>query len=785
MSLSQLTLGAPQAVWWAVLLVAAGIIALAWSAFGGRRVGWQRAVGAGLKVLAFVLLGACLVDPLFTSTRPRPGANLFLVVADNSQSLQLANHGSDKPRSTVMQELLIEQVPWIVHLGQDFEVRRYAFDSSLHSVKTFAEMKYDGEASSLGSALTNLADRFRDRPLAGILLLTDGNATDALPAGADLSRLPPIYPVPIGDAAGLVDISVSQVAVSQTNFEAAPVTLTAQIEGQAVVGKEIIVRVLDEAEKEVERHTLTDLAEGKPSAQRFLIRPEHPGISFYTVQAFLKNEETLPSKPGRTIEATLANNTRIATVDRGGGPYRVLYVCGRPNWEFKFLRRALAEDDEVGLVGLVRVARREPKFTFLGQLGERTNPLFRGFGNQQDEQAEQYDQPVLIRLNTEDEHELFGGFPKNTEDLFRYHAVIIDDLEAAFFNQDQLTLLQQFVSRRGGGLMMLGGKESFSGGNYQHTPVAEMLPVYLDRLPVSESDSASYALDLTRDGWLQPWVRLRTTEPDERARLAGMPEFKTLNHVSTIKPGASILAQVTSTTGRSLPALVVQQFGKGRTAAMLIGDLWRWNMRRADATQSDLEKSWRQTVRWLVSDVPTRVAVETERMDGGPTPAVKVVVRARDERFEPLDNATVNLHVTTPDQRAIEMTAESSDRVAGEYTAVFAPRAPGVYRASATVLSSDGSEVGKRQTGWAVEPKTEEFRRLEANRTLLEGLAESTQGEIVEPGDLHSFVSSLSGRKVPVTETWTWPLWHRWPVFLAAVVCLIGEWGLRRWKGLP
>jgi uncharacterized membrane protein len=74
-----------------------------------------------------------------------------------------------------------------------------------------------------------------------------------------------------------------------------------------------------------------------------------------------------------------------------------------------------------------------------------------------------------------------------------------------------------------------------------------------------------------------------------------MPEFKTLNPVETIKPGASILARATAADGASQPALVVQQFGRGRTAALLIGDLWRWNLHRTDHKQSDLEKSWRQT----------------------------------------------------------------------------------------------------------------------------------------------------------------------------------------------
>src|SRR4030095_13529441 len=117
------------------------------------------------------------------------------------------------------------------------------------------------------------------------------------------------------------------------------------------------------------------------------------------------------------------------------------YVAGRPNWEFKFLNRALAEDDQIQLIGLIRIARREPKFEFRGREGESSNPLFRGFGNQSKEEIEQYDQPVLIRLETEDQFELRDGFPKTPEELFRYKAVIIDDLESEFFSSVQMTLL--------------------------------------------------------------------------------------------------------------------------------------------------------------------------------------------------------------------------------------------------------------------------------------------------------------------------------------------------------
>jgi hypothetical protein len=37
----------------------------------------------------------------------------------------------------------------------------------------------------------------------------------------------------------------------------------------------------------------------------------------------------------------------------------------------------------------------------------------------------------------------------------------------------------------------------------------------------------------------------------------------------------------------------------------------------------------------------------------------------------------------------------------------------------------------------------------------------------------------------PVMEGWTTPAWHTPALFGFALACLVAEWGLRRWKGLP
>lgn len=781
--LAEIILGARQWLLPALILLLLALGVLIWSYLQTTTASRLKLVCLALKAIAIFLLAASLIDPLYVGSRPRPGSNLFLVVADNSRSLQLADRGAREPRGAAVRQSLGHKEGWLTRLAQDFDVRKYVFDTQLQPTQDFSQLQFTGEASALSQTIQQLAERYRGQPVAGILVLTDGNATDLAEAELRGDNLPPIFPVAVASNSPATDVSVSSIAVSQTNFEASPVTLVATIETQSLAGKKVVVRVLDEAQKEIERQTLSVTKDGESLSQRFLLKPENPGVSFYRVQVALAGEETLAGGSTTSAEATLANNVRFATVDRGSGPYRVLYVSGLPNWEFKFLRRAVAKDDEVDLVGLVRIAKREPKFNFLSRTDERTNPLFRGFGNKNDETAEQYDEPVILRLGTEDKKELLKGFPKDAEDLYRYQAVILDDIEASFFTQDQLSLLQQFVSQRGGGLLMMGGKQSFGEGGYARTPVAELLPVYLDR-NAGEVNTQPLHLKLTREGWLQPWIRVRANEQDEAARLVSMPGFRSLNRVESIKPGASVLAEVETAQGALRPALAVQPFGRGRAAALLIGDLWRWDLRREDAATSDLEKAWRQTVRWLVADVPQPVEVETQVKTGTGLPARELIIRARDKKFLPLDNAAVAINVTTPDGKELQLAADSSDAAAGEYRALFVPRVAGAYRATVTVTAPDGSDVGRRETGWASEPETDEFRELAGNRPLLERLAKESGGEVLTLSGLDHFVATLPNRRIPQVETWSYPLWHQWSVLTVAIACLVGEWGLRRWKGL-
>ena len=222
---------------------------------------------------------------------------------------------------------------------------------------------------------------------------------------------------------------------------------------------------------------------------------------------------------------------------------------------------------------------------------------------------------------------------------------------------------------------------------------------------------------------------------------------------------------------------------------MTVGDLWRWGM-KDEELHKDMDKAWRQLVRWLVADVPNQIQLAVEPRRGDPNQAVTLNLRARDKKFLPLDNATVAVSVRYAGQTSdantnvIRVAAEPSLTEAGLYTAMFVPRDTGGYQAEAVVTGPDNIEAGRAEAGWTSDPAAEEFRSLKPNRALLETIAKKTGGEIIEASKLEEFAKSLPNRKVPVTEAMTVPLWHQASVFLFALICFVAEWGLRRWKGM-
>lgn len=783
-------------MWVALVFGAASIFILTFTYRKSPLRGPQKFFAATLKLVGLILLALILMEPVILDELPRKNANEVAIVADNSSGLTVALDANEPSPAEQLTSALVNSETnlypeWLARIDDTFRLQPFLFDGSLRRVDEFSELSFAENRSDLATALGRIRQRFDKRPLAAIVAFTDGNATDAEELDTTLAKWSevaenagvPVYPVILGDPSPEArDLSVNHVTAETTQFEDAQVTLNIEAAARGHFPDPVEVFAVNEAGKElaVKEVVFPEPVSGGPVSRALPVRLQlsamPPGISFLKVGIRQSAE-----KPAE--ELTDRNNEKQISVNRGSGPYRILYVSGRPNWEYKFLRRSLAMDSEIELVGLIRIAKREPKFEWRGRTGESSNPLFRGFRSEIPEETRKYDEPVLVRLNVSDASELRDGFPKSAEDLFdTYKAIIIDDLEASFFTQEQQELIDQYVSRRGGTLLMLGGQESFQPGLWENTPIGRVLPVYLDKIR-NGPPSLESAFDLTREGWLEPWMRLRSSKDEETNRLAYMTPFFAVNQISAIKPGASILSTVIDSERRTLPAIITQRYGEGKSAAVTIADFWRWGMKDPEQ-QVNLARSWRQLVRWAINEVPSRVELEKEEVNSGPLPLTKLSVRVQTKTFDPQDDATVILTVSHQDGETSTLSAEPSLTDPGLFTTEYASENPSGYRVQASVLDGEGEEIGTDEIARTINPEADEFAKLGPNQSTLERIAAETGGKMLRLDELAELPALLKTLDLPISEVRQRPLWHTPWLFLIALACFLGEWVIRRRQGI-
>ena len=267
------------------------------------------------KTLALGLLLLCLLEPTLSFTRPVPGLNSLIVMADSSKSLQVKDWAGTRTRADALHGLLNEKTNWLAKLDEQFELRRYQFDSRLNAVSDFLDYKAEGDGTAIADALKMVSKRIGGKPSAGIILLTDGSFSEStlVNDGLDLTNLPPIYPVVVASERPARDLSITGVESSQTNFESAPVTIKADLLAHRLGGETVKVELVDNDGKSIEVQEVRRVEDGKPFAVRFQLKPTNRGVNVFQVRAYIAGM-TLDDESAVRIEATLVNNGQSSTV---------------------------------------------------------------------------------------------------------------------------------------------------------------------------------------------------------------------------------------------------------------------------------------------------------------------------------------------------------------------------------------------------------------------------------------------------------------------------------------
>ncbi len=735
----------------------------------------------GLRMGALTLLALSLLEPRRVREEPRSRDQAVVVLLDDSSSMAIREGEGESPAMQLNRIWQGGAAGWLRDLESAFRVKIFAFQRDVRSVSgpEMLAMKEDG--SFAGDALRRVGEMSGvDRP-AAVVMFTDGRFP-AMDLRGDHGL--PVFAVPLGEVALGRGVELSGVRVRVSPFEDSPVGLVASVDTRGVAGCKFLVRAERlsggvrlasdaPAMKVVEEEVLIQ-RNAEERAVHLALKGVPPGVSFYRVAVSLREGDAKGLVPERM--------SRVVAVVRPEGPHRVLYMGGRPNWEFPPLRRALEGDGELQWRGVIRIARREPRFAFKGRGGEGVNPLFRGFGAKDDD-VQRYDQAVNIRLNVEGSDELKEGFPRTAAELFEYKAVFLHAVETEGFSPEQIRLMQRFVTDRGGTLFVMGGEESFEGGAWRGTALESVLPVWLGGVAGDSAvgGTGPFRWELTREGMFETWLRRHKAEADESGALAKLPALDLVNRVTGIKPAASVLATVRAGDGGSVPALVTQRSGRGRSAAMLVGDAYHWALGDAGRTE-ELTRFWRQAVRWSTAEVPGRVDVALESRTG--SDAVRVRVRVVGKEAEALEDAEVRVLIRPRggDEAAVVALRADAEGEPGRYAVDWIPGSgAGEWEAEVVANEASGVEVGRVRTGWAEAGGWEHVAPMAAGG--LEEGCRSTGGGVVAVGSVGDLVSKIAAlprisRERRVTDVWHHPLY-----FGVALGCLVGEWMLRRRKG--
>jgi hypothetical protein len=778
---------------------------------------WQAAL-IGLRSATLLLLGFSLLEPGVLVSEVVPQETYLAVLVDDSQSMGIRDREHWPSRQEQSVELLYGGGKIVERLSEHFQVRSYRFSDIAQRLAGPEALTEAGTHSALGASIQQVMSELAGFPLAGMVVVSDGaDNGDIDPlhsAQASEDKKIPLYTVAIGAKEiekdlNLLSVSVAKsqlldsiyhvrVTLAQQGYQGQRAKLTvSEVQygksqtrvgqtragqtragqtragqtgagqtgagqagadqtgaGQTRAGSSRAGPVQpgrDQGTREppvlVAEQSIGLPDDGNPKRYSLELSPKEEAILVYNLH--------VEQKPGEIIQQ---NNDYTFFIDNRKKPaLDVLYVEGQPRKDYKFIRRAIDNDRSLRLV------------TYL-QTGPRK----------------------FLRQGIESPQELGQGFPSDAQSLFAYEAIVFGAVDKTLLNDSQLRLLRDFVARRGGGFMVVGGLEE----SFIDSPLADVLPVEMipeSRLPSylqggprrgDHPAGGEYAARLTGDGQHSAILRLAPQPGQNRERWQKLPNLQGVYVSGRAKPGAAVLLEHPALTVDNipLPILTTQRYGGGRSMVLATASSWRWQMLMPHEDESHAHL-WRQMLRWLAADSPRRLTLALAQDSHHPGDTVEVSAHLLNEQFNADNNSLLWLQVKNPAGEVAELPMTRQMDKDGAYTRSFTVDREGVYDLTVAANSDVDGEL-QAGTPLIVTPPRLEFLRAGMDEGLMRRLAASTGGRFYTAKNARQLVDDVTFNPNAYSKSSVHTLWDE-PLFLCLLVALLClEWLARRYKGL-
>lgn len=751
----RLALAAP--VWMQIAaLVAGGALVLAAFTYrrvragSGSRPERYRWLAPTLRSLAIGVLVLCLLQPALVLSTVVPQESFVGVLIDDSGSMAMPDEDSaeDGTRAGAVREALSGQPGSLLELlAERFQVRQLAFGRGAERIESVDQLRFARSDSRIGEALLAASDELAGLPLAGLVVFSDGADSEPAELGDSLLALKaagtPVHAIGLGRPRLARDIEVSRVVAPRRVLEGSTVEVEVTLSQNGFGGRSVNLEVEDDG-RIVNVEPVTFPRRSSAVTARVMFAATDEGAREFRFR--------VAAQPG---EELTVNNERTALVEVRKRQEKIFFFEGEPRDESKFLRRAVQFDENLHVVSMTRQAANK----FYG-------------------------------INFDENTKRFDGFPTRREDLFEYQGVILGSMEASFFTHDQMRMLVDFAVQRGGGVLLLGARRSFSEGGFLGTPLAELSPLVLYEVEPASGDGRpplihDLQMELTAQGRAHPAMLLRDDRSESNELWPTLPRLSAYQRATELKAGATALLLAETPLYREpLVALAYHRIGRGRAIAFTPHDSWHWQMSAEIALEDQThERLWRQMLRWLVSYVPDRIEVETDRDRFEPGSTVALRATVRDAAYREVNRAQVTAAIEMPSGEEVEVPLDWSVERDGEFVGSFVAVERGHYRVEVDARS-EGELLGVATSRFAVDNLNEELFGAARRDSVLQRIARETGGRQYGLDEMESLVEDLSVSREGTTVREARDLWDMPILFLLLVVFLGGEWAVRRRLGM-
>jgi uncharacterized membrane protein len=726
--------------WILFLLVLGAAAALAWrirsrlAHTSHNLKNWHAGVIWLLETLLISLLLVLLWQPAVLIAQLTPEQNIIAVLVDDSRSMGISGNAGTREAQAV--KALRDGT--LAQLGEKFQTRLYKLDRNLTRVSDLREFGDPAAPSThIGDSLKQLVADTSDLPIGAVVLLSDGSDNSG---GVDLDTISalrnrhiPVHTVGFGEDTISPDVEIEDVVVPPRALADSRLSATVSLHQRGYAGRKGTLAVRD-GDKTLVSREITFASDGKVQTEDLLFNAGAAGAKSLSFSI-----DPLPDERNRL------NNSVTRLVNVSSDKRRILYVEGEPRWEYKFIRRAVDDDQIVQIVSMLRTTENK-----------------------------------IYRQGISDPAELADGFPTRREDLFRYQGIIVGSVEAGYFTPAQQDLMREFVDRRGGGLLWLGGHSSLADGVWGGSNLVDLLPVVLPNQKTTFHRAPATA-QLTPVGADSAICRLVDDPQANVQRWKKLPYLMDYQDAGTPKPGAAVLAEMMA-GNRKLPMLITENYGRGRTAILATSGTWRWKMSQplGDTTH---DMFWQQLLHWLVSDTPGHVVASVPNQILFDDGHVRFSADVRGADFSAAPEAQVRARIIGPDGTTSVVDMTPAPDKPGAFQADWTAEKQGSYVVE--VIAQKGQdEIGRDVLSFQRMDGVAENFHTEQNRELLERLATQTGGRYWRPEELSKLAEQIPYSEAGITVRETKELWNLPLVFLVLILLRSAEWLLRRRWGI-